>query len=282
MKAALLNGFKSLAGRLEGSPRPPRHALEVVAMHSTPADRLSDFRTLVHYLSGLYTPFDPQHLTAYFGNPEAFASGPYLLFTFDDGLANNLASARVLSELGHKAIYFIVPDFHTSPHSEEYYRTYIRPVIDTRIDHSKEDRSAMTVADLKELQSMGHSIGCHSKTHRMHAGMSDEEMQVELEVGKKTLEALLDTGVEFFASPNNTFLSVNPYAARLVADSFKAHFVTFPGNNHTEGSLQMIFRRNIEVHWNMGRIKYALGAWDLWRWRRARHQYRELFLPQAR
>jgi peptidoglycan/xylan/chitin deacetylase (PgdA/CDA1 family) len=279
MKATLLNGFKHIAGMLEGHPHPPAHALEVVAMHSTPADRLDDFRQLVHHLSGIYRPFDPALVPAYFTHPSDFKEGPYLIFTFDDGLANNLASARILAEAGHKAIYFLVPEFHMAGNSEVYYRTFIRPVVDELVDHQHEDRTALTVDQIGDLTALGHHIGCHTKTHRLHAGMSPVEVYQEIAGGRQTLGSLIGREVDYFASPNDTFFSVNRHAARVIREHYRAHFVTFPGHNHLHGNAQMVFRRNIEVHWSMGRIKYAMGAWDLWRWRQAKDRFEALLLP---
>lgn len=281
MKALLVKIYKDAVGRLEwltGAPRMAPNELVVVCLHSTPRDRIADFERLTDTLLRHFKPFSPSRLQEYFDNKASFHEGPYLLFTFDDGLKNNLLNAQVLHSRGVQALYFLVPEFHKAANSEAYYTTHIRPQPDLHIDHRPEDRSAMSREEVQNLLRMGHHVGSHTCTHRLNASMQLQEIENEISGGKKALEEWLDCSVETFASPNDTFFSVSVECAEVIARNHPFHFVTFPGSNATEGETQMILRRNIEVHWSAGRIKFALGNWDLRRWRPAVLQYRQKHL----
>lgn len=281
MKALLAKAYKQVMGRLEwlsGAPRMAANELVVVCLHSTPRDRMGDFERLTDELLRHFTPFSPRQLSAYFQNKASFQNGPYVLFTFDDGLKNNLLNAHVLHARGVQALYFLVPEFHKAKDSEQYYITHIRPQPDVAIDHEREDRMAMSIDEVHELLSLGHFVGSHTRTHRLHAKMRNEEVEDEIAEGKKALEQLFGNKIETFASPNDTFFSIGEEAVKVIAANYPFHFVTFPGSNAKYGEPQMILRRNIEVHWDAGRIKFALGNWDLRRWQPAVIEYQQKHL----
>jgi hypothetical protein len=54
------------------------------------------------------------------------------------------------------------------------------------------------------------------------------------------------------------------------------HFTTFPGLNAETKNGRLIYRRNIELDWSLGMIKYALGKWDLSRWRGEIERFQQL------
>jgi len=273
MKRALIQLYKSALGyteRLFGSA-PSKSELIVACMHSTPADRLSDFETLVERLYKRFTFLDPSDLPLYLENPNHFNDGPYFLFTFDDGLSNNLASAKILAAHKIKAIYFVVPDFIDAIDPESYYRTYIRPLVDTRIDHQINDVTSMSWSEISALKDMGHSIGNHTRTHRLDQRMSQKEIETELDYTDQKIQEKIGVKPLFFASPNNTLDSVGSIAASIISKNQYYHFTTIPGlHSNGENPKNWVYRRNIEVHWGKGAIEFALGSFDLSRWQKQR------------
>jgi peptidoglycan/xylan/chitin deacetylase (PgdA/CDA1 family) len=279
MKTWITKTIKSCLGNLEYWSTKLKYQpneLIVVCMHSTPADRLPRFKQIAETLLKQFKPLAPEDVDDYFSQNNRFQSGPYILFTFDDGLKNNLKSAQILADLGVKALYFLVPDFVAAADGETYYRTHIRPIIDSSVDHEKEDISPMQIGELRQLVSMGHSVGFHTKSHRLSNAMSDTQIAEELTDVNHTLEEFKAQLQHHFASPNNTSFSVNSYCKKEISKRFSLHYTTFPGLNAEHGEKQLILRRNIEVHWSNGEIRFATGRWDLSRWRAQLAHYRQV------
>ena len=59
----------------------------------------------------------------------------------------------------------------------------------------------LTVAELLQLQSHGHTIGSHGVTHRLLDALPPGELTHELEASKADLERILGIGVSYFAPP---------------------------------------------------------------------------------
>lgn len=263
--------------RLFGS-KPAKNELLVICMHSTPADRMDDFKSIVSFLDKRYVYLPAQEVGNFFSSQ--YNQGPYYTLTFDDGLLNNFKTAEWLASTGKTATYFVVPDFIESPDQAMYYQTHIRPIVDRTIDHEEEDVTAMNWAQLKELRRLGHIIGGHTASHRLHKDMNEDQIKYEIVDSKNRIEKALGETIDVFASPNNTLMSVNTPCARTINSTFKLHYVTVPGTLVGIKNPQMIFRRNIEVYWKLGAILYALGSWDLRRWKAARTEIHSLLSPR--
>ncbi len=274
MKEIIKNAYKSFVGETEylfGHPFSRKSDILVLALHSTPQSYRYQFESLVEWVLKHYKPLSPDDVKTVEANPDRFNNGPYVLFTFDDGLKNNFLSARYLSSKGINALYFIVPDFIEASDSEHYYIHNIRPQPDRRIDSSKDDVTSMSWDDLKQLLKMGHIIGSHTTTHRLHSSMTKEEVVKEVVESKMILEAKLDISINHFATPNNTLSSINRAAATLIQETYKYHHTTIPGVFDLSLLRKgMLYRRNVECHWSSGRIKFAMGYGDLRRWQEPR------------
>lgn len=252
----------------------PSDELVVLCMHSTPADHNSEFEKIINFLLLHFEPMNPKNLEQYYSG--TMKNGPYVLFTFDDGLKNNLNAARALQKRGIYAIFFVVPEFIKSARQKEYYLKNIRPVTDPDFDKEVEDFAAMSFEDLRQLQQSGHVIGAHTSTHRMTREMNEAELSGEVIACKESLTAALGSAPQTFCSINNTSASVSARAKKMIAENYDFHFTTFPGLNSAAKNKQLIFRRNIEVNWPLSRIKFALGQADFPRWSSSIQQFRDL------
>jgi peptidoglycan/xylan/chitin deacetylase (PgdA/CDA1 family) len=267
MKQAILKKIKSLLGSAEYLFRPWSYApdeLLVLCMHSTPYERRGEFERLLDFVFKHFRALNPAQLREYFaGN---LTDGPYVLFTFDDGLKNNLMAAELLEARNTRAIFFIVPDFIDATNQESYYRTHIRQKVDSTIDHEAEDYTPMNEMDLRGLLKRGHFVESHTMSHLLR-NTSDINM-VEREVKQSGAWILqrLSWKSAMFCSPIQTNFSVNEEAKRLIEQEYEFHFTTFPGLHSNGKNTQLVFRRNVEVTWSKGQIKYALGKADLVRW----------------
>ena len=275
MKAQLVRLYKEIMGRVEYAftrLRYPSDELLVLCMHSTPADRIPDFLSHMEWLLKHFKPIRPSELEAYYRGE--LRDGPYFLITFDDGLQNNRYAAEHLHTLQIQACFFVVPAFIQSEESEHYYRTHIRAIIDERIDHQVEDRSAMNLEQLKYLLRLGHTIDSHTWSHLLRSGGVNRE--TEIVQSANWLRDQLNVEVKGFCSPIDTLLSVDAESKRIIAATYRYHFTTLPGRNAVFKDPLLIHRRNVEVHWTRGQFMYALGVWDLRRWQKRISLFRSL------
>ncbi|MFM7813304.1 MAG: polysaccharide deacetylase family protein, partial [Flavobacteriales bacterium] len=236
------------------------------------ADRMADFQVQVQWLQNHFKVIRPGELEAYFRGE--LKDGPYLLFTFDDGLVNNLYVAEWLHLKGMQACFFVVPAFIQSENSEHYYRTHIRSNIDEHIDHELEDRSALNMDQLKHLLHLGHTIDSHTWSHLLRSDSTNRD--VEIVQSANWLRDQLHVDVFGFCSPIDTLFSVDAESKKIIADTYRYHFTTIPGKNAERKDPLFIHRRNVEVHWTRGQFMYALGAWDLRRWQKRISLFRSL------
>jgi peptidoglycan/xylan/chitin deacetylase (PgdA/CDA1 family) len=277
MKAKLINMAKAWAGSLEYSLSPWHYAadeLVVLCMHSTPKSHIDAFDSIVKFLLQHFKPLAPEELADYFEGK--LSAGPYVLFTFDDGLKNNLYAAQVLNAHGLKALFFVVPDFIEASDQTAYYRAHVRKTIDSSFDKEEEDFTALSIPELQVLMSQGHRIGSHSMSHLLRASSDADMIEREVASSKKWLKEKLNTDVDSFCSPINTNFSISQSSKRSIEKNYTFHFTTFPGLHTEQKDPVLVYRRNIEVNWSLGKIKYALGKADLGRWNREIERYRQL------
>jgi peptidoglycan/xylan/chitin deacetylase (PgdA/CDA1 family) len=268
MKQRIVQLVKSIAGSLEFSLRPWNYAsneLIVLCMHSTPFERKQEMERLLDFILSHFRALDPNRLAEYFDGKHT--DGPYVLFTFDDGLKNNALAAELLEARGARAVFFVVPDFVDATDAVGYYRKNIRQIIDPRVDHEQEDFTPLSLNELKALLENGHCVESHTMSHLLRSTSSPAEIKREVNESKRWIERNLQAESTMFCSPIQTNFSVNAFAKRTIESDYRYHFTTFPGPNGEFQNPRLIFRRNIEVHWSLGQVKYALGKADLSRWK---------------
>ena len=277
MKQRLIQIVKSLLGIAEYTFRPWNYAsdeLIVLCMHSTPGDRMQSFERILDFVFKHFKALDPKQLGDYFeGN---LMDGPNVLFTFDDGLKNNRHAAQLLEKRNARAVFFVVPDFIEAADGENYYRQFIRQTIDAAVDHEREDFTPLSYSELKDLLERGHCVESHTMTHGLRATDQTEDAERELVQSKVSIGKNVGLTPTMFCSPVQTNLSVSSFAKRRISEEYAFHFTTFPALHATMKNPQLIFRRNIEVHWSMGQIKYALGKADLARWKGEISRFQQL------
>jgi hypothetical protein len=252
--------------------------LIVVNYHSTPAKFIDEFRSQIRFFQRKFNIISPADLGNYFAG-SIKSSKCMLLITFDDGLKNNLNAAKVLDEFSIKAFFFLVPAFLNckSSQQKDYYLKHIRPQVNHVIDELEEDFSAMNDSDIQGLLAKGHAIGSHTYTHALVASKSDEaNSEKEVVNSKSELEKRFGLPVSSFCSINNTLESIGSKEKKIVEGHYQFHFTTIPGLNATQKNPLFIRRRNIECFWLKGAVYFALGKWDLKRWKAKEEEYLNL------
>lgn len=263
--------IKSFLGHLEKNIFKIKYSndeLIVVNYHSTPKKFDANFEQQVNYFKRNFNIISPTELEDIYFNKENKRDKCSLLFTFDDGLKNNLNAITILEKNNIKALFFVVPEFINMPKEKqkEFYLTNIRPVINNNIDNQAEDFCALSWNELNELVRKGHAVGAHTQTHTLVAQTSLlKNSEFEIVDCKNNIEKALNINVSSFCSINDTLLSVGKKEKELIATNYKFHFTTLPGSNKEKDAL-LIKRRNVEAFWLRGAVYYAIGKLDLKRW----------------
>lgn len=258
-----------------------KNELYVVNYHGTQKKFLANFKTQLLFFKKEFSVLSPGQLGDFYSG-KLGNQGPFLLLTFDDGIKNNVYAAEILNELQLHAFFFIVPKFINTPvdNQKDYFITCIRPEINPHIDSEAVDFQSLSWEDVKTLVREGHGIGSHTLSHTLVAGTASVEKSI-LEIKSSKEDIILHLGdlpseIDSFCSINNTLESIGEKEIKLIRDQYRYHFTTIPGINLPSSNPLYIKRSNIESHWLDGSVKYALGKWDLKRWKNADKRYLDL------
>jgi peptidoglycan/xylan/chitin deacetylase (PgdA/CDA1 family) len=108
--------------------------------------------------------------------------------TFDDCYRDNLPAARVLTEHGLPACFFVPSGYVGTDHVFPW---------DERLPRMPN----LTWDEVRAMAALGHEIGSHTVTHPDMGAISEEQARRELAESKKTIEEQLGRAVRWFAYP---------------------------------------------------------------------------------
>jgi len=124
----------------------------------------------------------------------AYPSQRSVCITFDDGCETDLiAAAPVLHEFGFRATFCVTAGFLDAP-------------------------GYLSNRQLRELDSRGFEIGCHSMTHAYLSDLSDPELKHEIADAKMKIEQILSHPIEHFSCPGGR------YNQRVLTEAKQAGF----------------------------------------------------------
>lgn len=240
--------------------------LIVLNFHGTQKKFINNFIKQINYLSKHYEIISPSMFFELI-NSEKQIKGKKMLLTFDDGIKNNQYAIDELDKRNISAFFFVVPEFieTTDERQKEYFVKNIRPVVNPFLDKEFEDFSALSWEALIGI-SKRHSIGCHTFSHTMVKDiLSDDELKKEIITSKEIIACKIGLPINSFCSINNTSVTIGKKEKQLVEQNYQYHFTTFGGNNINVDPF-VIKRINIESHWLIGAVKFALSSLEFKRW----------------
>jgi len=125
-----------------------------------------------------------------------YPAEPSVCITFDDGCETDLIDAApVLREFGARATFYLTAGFLGTP-------------------------GYLTADQVRQLDSLGFEIGCHSMTHPYLSDLSDAELGREIVDAKLHIERILGHAIEHFSCPGGR------YDERTLATARRAGFRT--------------------------------------------------------
>lgn len=136
---------------------------------------------------------------------------PYVCFSFDDGLQQNLRAAEILKEFGATGCFFVCPGLVGETSEEK-----LREICTQRF--KMPSTPLLSWRDVEQMIAAGHEIGSHTMTHQVLSRISEHELQDEIGESYHALNRRLG-GVRHFAWPEGRFVHFSPAARDAVFDA---------------------------------------------------------------
>lgn len=143
-----------------------------------------------------------------------FPSEPGVCLTFDDGCETDLVvAAPLLQEFACRATFYVTAGFVDTP-------------------------GYLTAAQLRDLDSQGFEIGCHSMSHPYLSDLSEPDLEHEIADAKNRIEEIVRHAIDHFSCPGGR------YDRRVLAMARRAGFRTlansdFHPNSSTTSSYEL-------------------------------------------
>lgn len=183
---------------------------------------------------------------------KAVVDHPKLALTFDDGFLECYTKMiPVLEKYKVKAAFFINP-MSIENQNETFASSFIKDNL--RVELSKK---FMTWDMIREIQTLGHTIGSHTFSHANLKGISPSELQKEIVQSREEIENATGNVCNYFAFPfgNQNYFDKN--SVDLVNQTYDYSFTSgLYGNYFFEGDKQILSRRHFECNWPLKHIKY--------------------------
>jgi peptidoglycan/xylan/chitin deacetylase (PgdA/CDA1 family) len=110
-----------------------------------------------------------------------FKREPSVCITFDDGCETDLiVAAPILLEIGFRATFYLTSGFLDQP-------------------------GYLSHEQVRQLDSMGFEIGCHSMTHPYLSDLSDAELGREIVAAKQEIEQIVGHSIAHFSCPGGRY-----------------------------------------------------------------------------
>jgi peptidoglycan/xylan/chitin deacetylase (PgdA/CDA1 family) len=177
---------------------------------------------------------------------------PNIALTFDDGFLECYTEMIPVPEKYKvKAAFFINP-MSIENQNAKFASSFIKDNL--RVELSKK---FMTWDMIREIQTLGHTIGSHTYSHANLKGISPSELQKEIVQSREEIESATGKVCNYFAFPfgNQNYFDKN--SVDLVNQTYDYSFTSgLYGNYFFEGDKQILSRRHFECNWPLKHIKY--------------------------
>ncbi|KJS06064.1 MAG: hypothetical protein VR77_06505 [Flavobacteriales bacterium BRH_c54] len=174
-----------------------------------------------------------------------------IAFTFDDGFEECYTKiAPVLSDFNTNAAFFINPGFIDG--DKEYRKNFTENIVHT-------NKAPMTWEMIKKLHQQGFVIGNHTLDHVRLVGLTNEELQRQINNAKNRIEEQLQSSCDYFAWTYGRNSDIDENALNYCLNE---HQYVFGGDNYTNYfsfNNSVFNRRHIEGNWPVSHINYFLS-----------------------
>jgi len=223
---------------------------------------LARFGNLLVYLQRHFTFKDP-------ADSDQWGKGPGdILLSFDDVFSTNIQAAReVLNPMGLKALFFVLSDFVEAPSEQQ--KIILRNIFLKEMPPG--EFQSPSWEDLRFLVHSGHTLGAHTRTHRLLTAIDDNaQLRKEIVGSGDILEERLGQPVRWFANPFGDMNSLDRRAYKIIEQRYDFCCTGLRGKNAS--GQRCLWREAINPALSDGYIRFVVsGGWD-WLYRSRRHK----------
>lgn len=240
----------SLLGR---RTRPAAPAIRIVHYHYVFDDQLEPFARQVEHLLRHFEPVSLSEAVRRLGASEV--DGHELVVTFDDGFRNQLTNAApVLAEAGFSACFFLIAELVSAPPKEAARICRERVLMPRAVE-------PLTWGGARELLSLGHEIGSHTRTHPNLLSLPPAALADEVSLSRAELEGALGQRIRHFSAPFGDRSHFGP-AVSIAARSagYESCSSAVRGINRSGADVFSLRRHHLVASWPTTALTYFLGS----------------------
>ncbi len=183
---------------------------------------------------------------------------PYITFSSDDGLWNNLKAAEILNEYNAKACFFINPGIVGVTDTDKVKKYCVEQLQFHPVKFMNWDEVGL-------LQKQGHEIGNHTMLHMNVAAASQQQITDDLCESLQILRRQCGGGVGHFAFPFGRFFHFSKVGMKAVFETGHTSCATAERGCHINPDAPItaqelcIRRDHVVLGWDMRHIMYFLA-----------------------
>lgn len=236
----------------ENFKQPRIHFLYI---HHIFEDEIANFRKLVHELATSHTFIT--HSEAVQRIKDGTVDKPYLAWSSDDGIQNNLNAASVLEEVGASCCFYVNP-FSINLTDEGAIKQFCAEKLDMP------PVPFLNWSEIEVLQKAGHEIGAHTYAHDRVSQLSLENFQEDFYKTDTILKQHCGP-IQHFAYTYGTFNDCDAKAMDFVYDSGYASGTSAvrgchpPTGYHAKEGRLLLRRDQIIGAWPISHSKYFIS-----------------------
>jgi peptidoglycan/xylan/chitin deacetylase (PgdA/CDA1 family) len=249
----LLYNYSRITADLSEAFRKPR--IQFLYIHHVFTDEEESFRKLLSFLSKDHIFISYTEAWQRIINNQI--DKPYIAFSSDDGMKNNLRASKILESFGATACFFICPDIideknYNSIAAFSKDKLHFPPV------------EFMSWQDIFDLKKSGHEIGSHTMSHINVSKTDPTKLEYEIGESKRILDTRCGKTIHFaypygrhfhFSSTGKKIVFENGYLSCASAER-GCHVHKKEGNQDYKEIL--IRRDHIILNWPLQHIEYFL------------------------
>ena len=181
------------------------------------------------------------------GEALRYPAEPSVCITFDDGCETDfIAAAPVLREFGFNATFYLTAGFLGKP-------------------------GYLNATQVRDLDTQGFQIGCHSMTHPYLSDLAESELRREIVDAKLQIEAIIGHSIEHFSCPGGRYDQRTLQMARHAGFATVANSRFYANSRNT--SPYELGRVAIQRNFSMEDFSSTCHGRGLWK-KRIQHQAR--------
>lgn len=234
------------------------YSLRILNYHNIPVSDLKNFENQIIFFKDNYDILSPIEFENLKSND---FSSKKILITFDDGFKSIVRILPILQKYKIQAIFFVIKDFIMINQKDVDY--FIKNNIFRNNSYSIDD-SNLNIEDIKNIISLGHTIGYHTKSHiDLGKIYNTNIIRDEIIESARNFEKMIDNvQIKHFAFPYGMSKNLTNQSIKIMREKYKFIYSGIRGNNYQliNNQLPIYKRDEISPHYNLNLVTSILNG----------------------